>query len=58
MPSEDQIEVYFPEFDLCTDNGAMIAYAAAMKISRDPSCLTQRDYSMSTHPRWALCSGQ
>ncbi|MDX1668443.1 MAG: tRNA (adenosine(37)-N6)-threonylcarbamoyltransferase complex transferase subunit TsaD [Limnobacter sp.] len=53
-----KIKVYFPEFDLCTDNGAMIAYAAAMKISRDPSCLNQRNYSMSTHPRWALCSGQ
>lgn len=50
-----KIQVYFPELSLCTDNGAMIAYAAAMKINNNPSLLNQHDYSMTTHPRWALC---
>ena len=30
--SEPQLEVYFPELALCTDNGAMIAFAAALRL--------------------------
>lgn len=50
------IEIYFPELSLCTDNGAMIAYAGAMKISNNPSLLEHYDYGMTTHPRWSLHS--
>lgn len=50
------IEVYFPELSLCTDNGAMIAYAAAMRIKQNPRLLNQASYEMNTHPRWNLCT--
>ena len=30
--SEPRLEVYFPELALCTDNGAMIAFAAALRL--------------------------
>lgn len=48
------IEVFFPPLSLCTDNGAMIAYAAAMKLANNPSLLAQRNYNMVTHPRWEM----
>jgi N6-L-threonylcarbamoyladenine synthase len=41
--------VYFPEPRLCTDNGAMIAMAAAMRLSD-----ARRDYAFSVRPRWPL----
>jgi N6-L-threonylcarbamoyladenine synthase len=48
------IEVYFPELSLCTDNGAMIAFAGAMQVNEKPELLDQRDYSMQTRPRCDL----
>lgn len=45
--------VHYPELALCTDNGAMIALAAAMKIQAGlarPGC----DYRFDVRPRWAL----
>jgi tRNA N6-adenosine threonylcarbamoyltransferase len=41
--------VHFPEPRLCTDNGAMIAMAAAMRLGD-----ARRDYAFSVLPRWAL----
>lgn len=48
------IEVYFPELSLCTDNGAMIAFAAAMRLAAKPELLNRRDYQMQTRPRCSL----
>ena len=48
------VQVYFPELSLCTDNGAMIAFAAAMQVAEKPELLKSRDYSMQTRPRCAL----
>lgn len=48
------IAVYFPELALCTDNGAMIAFAAAMRLKANPALLSQLDYSMQTKPRCAI----
>jgi N6-L-threonylcarbamoyladenine synthase len=45
--------VHYPELHLCSDNGAMIALAAAMRVQAgctDP----QRDLSFEVRPRWAL----
>lgn len=48
------IEVFFPELSLCTDNGAMIAYAAAMRLADNPKLMEHRNYAMQTKPRCAL----
>ncbi len=50
------VEVFFPELSLCTDNGAMIAFAGAMQLREQPGLLEQRDYSMHTRPRCELAS--
>jgi N6-L-threonylcarbamoyladenine synthase len=51
-----QVRVHYPELHLCTDNGAMIAMAAAMRLQAE----TQQGPALSTHysfdikPRWPL----
>ncbi|HJU22010.1 MAG TPA: tRNA (adenosine(37)-N6)-threonylcarbamoyltransferase complex transferase subunit TsaD [Casimicrobiaceae bacterium] len=42
-------QAYFPEPRFCTDNGAMIAVAAAMHATS-----RSRDYAFSVKPRWEL----
>ena len=46
--------VYYPPLDLCTDNGAMIAFAAAMRIKENPGLLNNAFASFNIKPRWAL----
>ena len=49
------VRVHYPELHLCTDNGAMIALAGAMRLQSgqaEPS----RDYAFDVRPRWDLCS--
>jgi N6-L-threonylcarbamoyladenine synthase len=41
-------DVFYPEPELCTDNGAMIAYAASQKLQN------QSDHSFTVKPRWDL----
>ncbi|WP_370263418.1 tRNA (adenosine(37)-N6)-threonylcarbamoyltransferase complex transferase subunit TsaD [Limnobacter sp.] len=48
------VEVFFPELNLCTDNGAMIAFAGAMHLRANPTLLNQKNYAMQTRPRCAL----
>lgn len=48
-----QIRVHYPELSLCTDNGAMIAFAAAMRIQAGNAKLST-DYSFAVRPRWPL----
>lgn len=47
--------VHYPELDLCTDNGAMIAMAAAMRIEWGVATPVF-DYGFDVRPRWALDS--
>jgi len=47
------LRVHYPELALCTDNGAMIALAGAMRLQRDPS-LAKPDYAFDVKPRWPL----
>jgi len=49
------VRVHYPELSLCTDNGAMIAMAAAMRLQRGLATL-QRDGSFVVRPRWDLAS--
>ncbi|NEX60862.1 tRNA (adenosine(37)-N6)-threonylcarbamoyltransferase complex transferase subunit TsaD [Noviherbaspirillum galbum] len=46
-------KVYYPELEFCTDNGAMIAFAGAMRLQIDPQA-AQRDYGFNVRPRWPL----
>ena len=45
--------VHYPELALCTDNGAMIALAAAMRLQRGIA-ETRADYAFDVRPRWPL----
>lgn len=47
-------DAYFPPLDLCTDNGAMIAYAAAQRLNRGLVDLTEQDHGFNVMPRWPL----
>jgi N6-L-threonylcarbamoyladenine synthase len=47
------LRVHYPELALCTDNGAMIALAGAMRLQRDPGQATL-NYSFDVKPRWPL----
>lgn len=48
-----RIRVHYPELHLCTDNGAMIALAAGMRLQAGLETL-QRGYTFDVKPRWAL----
>ena len=48
-----QIQVHYPELSLCTDNGAMIALAAAMRLQRSVGAAAC-DYAFNVLPRWPL----
>ena len=48
-----QARVHFPELALCTDNGAMIALAAAMRLERGIATPTH-NHAFDVRPRWPL----
>lgn len=50
-----QLQVHYPELALCTDNGAMIALAAAMRLQRGVANAS-RDYAFDVLPRWPLAT--
>lgn len=49
-------EVFYPPLALCTDNGAMIAFAAALRIKADPSILLANRQDFSVRARWDLAT--
>ena len=44
-------KVFYPDLEFCTDNGAMIAFAGAMRLQHQAP---QRDYRFIVKPRWDL----
>ena len=50
-----RVRVHYPELHLCTDNGAMIAMAAAMRIQAGQQAAT-KEYAFDVKPRWPLDS--
>ena len=50
-----QIRVHYPELHLCTDNGAMIAMAAAMRLQSGQQNASEV-YAFDVKPRWPLDS--
>lgn len=49
------LRVHYPELSLCTDNGAMIAMAAAMRIQAGRAT-PEADYRFEVRPRWDLAT--
>ena len=47
------IRVHYPELEFCTDNGAMIAMAASMRLQAGLEML-QSAYTFDVKPRWGL----
>jgi N6-L-threonylcarbamoyladenine synthase len=47
-------KVFYPPLDLCTDNGAMIAFAAALRLQSHPASPEKYFTSFNIKPRWAL----
>jgi N6-L-threonylcarbamoyladenine synthase len=45
-------EVFFPELELCTDNGAMIAFAAAQRLRAGAHAADEHGFTV--RPRWEL----
>jgi N6-L-threonylcarbamoyladenine synthase len=48
--TQKNYEVFFPRLEFCTDNGAMIAFAGAMRLKTS----LKRDLTFSVKPRWQL----
>jgi N6-L-threonylcarbamoyladenine synthase len=48
-----RFRVFYPELQFCTDNGAMIAFAGAMRLQISPDA-AKRDYTFNVRPRWPL----
>ena len=48
-----KVRVHYPELHLCTDNGAMIAMAAAMRLQAGQQ-QANSDYAFDVKPRWPL----
>ncbi|MDR2220504.1 MAG: tRNA (adenosine(37)-N6)-threonylcarbamoyltransferase complex transferase subunit TsaD [Methylobacillus sp.] len=47
---EHGCEVFYPRLEFCTDNGAMIAFAGAMRLQGRKA----EDYGFTVRPRWDL----
>ena len=48
-----RVRVHYPELRLCTDNGAMIAMAAAMRLQSGMEKASE-SYAFDVRPRWPL----
>lgn len=47
-----RVELFFPPLEFCTDNGAMIALAGALRLQS----ATPSSYAFTVRPRWELAS--
>ena len=51
--AQKKVRVHYPELHLCTDNGAMIAMAAAMRLQAGQQ-QASTSYAFDVKPRWPL----
>ncbi len=49
--STNGLRVFYPDLEFCTDNGAMIAFAGALRLQQQEA---QRDNRFNVKPRWDL----
>jgi len=58
--AESGFEVFYPEPELCTDNGAMIAFAAALRLQAGKTAPNPDhagpEHAFGVRPRWDLAS--
>jgi len=58
--AESGFDVFYPEPELCTDNGAMIAFAAALRLQAGKTTPASEhsgsEHAFSVRPRWDLAS--
>ncbi|MFM9966879.1 MAG: tRNA (adenosine(37)-N6)-threonylcarbamoyltransferase complex transferase subunit TsaD [Burkholderiales bacterium] len=52
--SKQGFKVYYPAIEYCTDNGAMIALAGALRLVSGKESIP--DLGFDIHPRWDLCA--
>jgi N6-L-threonylcarbamoyladenine synthase len=50
---KEGFSVHYPPMHLCTDNGAMIAFAGAMRLKKNPQ-LAGKHWGFDVKPRWPL----
>jgi tRNA N6-adenosine threonylcarbamoyltransferase len=50
--ARDGFSVFYPAMEFCTDNGAMIALAGAMRLQTEGA--PEKSYRFAIHPRWDL----
>jgi N6-L-threonylcarbamoyladenine synthase len=48
-----RFQVFYPALEFCTDNGAMIAFAGALRLQAHPEAAS-RNYAFNVRPRWPL----
>jgi N6-L-threonylcarbamoyladenine synthase len=48
------VAVFYPELEFCTDNGAMIAFAAALRLESRVASRESRGGAFTVRPRWNL----
>jgi len=51
MAKKSGCRVFYPDLEFCTDNGAMIAFAGALRLQQQEAL---RDYRFNVKPRWDL----
>ncbi|UDG81994.1 tRNA (adenosine(37)-N6)-threonylcarbamoyltransferase complex transferase subunit TsaD [Candidatus Vallotia cooleyia] len=53
ISDERGFDVYYPDLELCTDNGAMIALVGALRLQRNPA-ESNTSYAFTVKPNWDL----
>ena len=51
VASKNNFRVFYPDLEFCTDNGAMIAFAGALRLAQQEG---KKDYRFNVKPRWDL----
>jgi N6-L-threonylcarbamoyladenine synthase len=54
VATKNGYEVYYPPLEFCTDNGAMIAFAGALRLKADPLAGSRPEAGFTVRPRWDL----
>ena len=50
MADKEQVQIFFPRLEFCTDNGAMIAYAGCQRLMTGQ----HQDLAIFARPRWPI----
>jgi N6-L-threonylcarbamoyladenine synthase len=53
LAAKKRFKVYYPPMQFCTDNGAMIAFAGALRLQQRPEA-AKREYGFTVRPKWPL----